>query len=43
MDKFSEYNIALEVRIPKRMVGLVGEPGYVCKVHAKRFLLTICH
>ena len=33
MDKFSEYSIALGVRIPRRMMGIVGEPGYVCKVH----------
>ena len=34
MDKFSEYSIALGVRIPWQMVGIVGEPGNVCKVHA---------
>ena len=38
MAKFSEYSIALGVRISRRMVGIVGEPGYVYKVHAKRFL-----
>ena len=35
VDKFGAYSIVLGVRIPRRIVGIVGEPGYVCKVHAK--------